>query len=63
MAWQQPGNGEWETCHFVLTRSCFLHWFRSSDALDTLDGIRLARCQVMPHSRLCRLVFYWNGHA
>lgn len=45
MAFQVAGGGEWSTCHFVLTRSCFLHWFTAVEKLSALDGIRLAHCQ------------------
>lgn len=50
MAFQLAGGGGWETCHFVLTRSCFLHWFTAVEKLSALDGIRLARCQVSVNS-------------
>lgn len=42
---QQQGQA-WETCHFVLTRGRWLHWFACPDRLETLDGLRLSRCQV-----------------
>lgn len=45
LAVKVTSRGEWSTCHFVLTRSCFLHWFTSVDQLSTLDGVSLARCQ------------------
>lgn len=51
LAYQQLPSQAWETCHFVLTRSWWLHWFSQPDRLDTLDGLRLSRCQV--HSLIC----------
>lgn len=46
LAFQRHPSQEWATCHFVLTHSRFLHWFSRADALDSIDGLRLARCQV-----------------
>ena len=46
MAYMQHPAKEWTTCHFVLTRGHLLHWFRDPGELDSLDSLRLSRCQV-----------------
>jgi hypothetical protein len=33
----QPRSSEWQSCHFVLTRAGFLHWFKSMQGTAPLE--------------------------
>lgn len=45
MMWWDPHSSRWNPSHFVLTRAGFLHWFRSVEDVERLDGLNLSRCQ------------------
>lgn len=39
------GTGKWSDCHFVLTRSGFLHWLTDAESYVPLGSLNLSKCQ------------------
>lgn len=44
MARWVSGTGKWADCHFILTRSGFLHWLADAETVVPLGGLNLPKC-------------------
>ena len=45
MARWVSGSGKWADCHFILTRSGFLHWLADAADIAPLGSLNLGKCQ------------------
>lgn len=45
MARWVSGSGKWSDCHFILTRSGFLHWLADPQDVTPLGSLNLPKCQ------------------